>query len=209
MRKLTWVISIRAVLAAVGVSIGAIAVCGVSSMGSALIAAEDLAKSAATVEEVAKVLDLRKLALPEEAISDDKGQLGELSYSVKGDLKSAFTYQQQQFTKSSWKELPGTQIYPTSCSGMFQKSGFVVSVMCFDAGGMSQVVLRNYGNLQLGKLPTVKGAKSVFANEASANFSVAMKPAEAVAATRKLLIDAGWEPFGSQSDPPDTTKPDF
>ena len=86
---------------------------------------------------------------------------------------------------------------------MFQKSGFAVSVMCFDAGGMAQVTINNLANLQLGKLPTVKGAKSVFANEASANFSVAMKPAEAAAATRKLLIDAGWEPFGSLSNPPD------
>lgn len=204
MRKLTWAISLRAALSAAGFSIGANAVCDLSIMRSALIAAEDSAKSAATVAEVAKVLDMRKLALPEGAISDDKGQLGELHYSVKGDLKSAFKYQQQQFTKSGWKELPGTQIYPTSCSGMFQKSGFAVSVMCFDAGGMSQVVLSNLGNLQLGKLPVVKGAKSVFANEASANFSVAMKPAEAVAATRKLLIDAGWEPFGSQGNPPDT-----
>ena len=203
MRKLTWANSMRAVLLAAGVSVGASAVCGLSIMGSALIAAEDLAKSAATVEEVAKVLDMRTLALPEGAVSDGVRQLGALNYSVKGDLKSAFKYQQQQFTKSGWKELPGTQIAATSCSGMFQKSGFAVSVMCFDAGGMAQVTINNLANLQLGKLPTVKGAKSVFANEASANFSVAMKPAEAAAATRKLLIDAGWEPFGSLSNPPD------
>ena len=108
MRKLTWANSMRAVLLAAGVSVGASAVCGLSIMGSALIAAEDLAKSAATVEEVAKVLDMRTLALPEGAVSDGVRQLGALNYSVKGDLKSAFKYQQQQFTKSGWKELPGT-----------------------------------------------------------------------------------------------------
>ena len=193
----------RAALLAAGVSVGATGLCELPIMGPVLFAAEDLAKSAATVEEVAKVLDLRTQALPEGATFGGARQLGALNYSVKGDLKSAFKYQQQQLTKAGWKELPGTQIVATSCSGMFQKSGFVVSVMCFDAGGMSQVVLSNFGNLQLSKVPVVKGAKSVFANEASANFSVAMKPAEAAAATRKLLIDAGWEPFGSLSNPPD------
>ena len=204
MKRITWTTCLKTCVVAASVTV--LTPCGAVWLGSsqAAIAAEDTAKSAATVEEVAKVFDARTLAMPEGAVSGDERQMGELNYAVKGDLKSAFKYQQQQLTKAGWKELPGTQIVATSCSAMFQKSGFVVSVMCFDAGRQSQVVLNNLGNLQLGKLPVVKGAKSVFASEASANFSVPMMPAEAAAATRKLLIDAGWESFGSQNNPPDT-----
>ena len=167
------------------------------------IAAEDQAKSTPTVDEIAKILDLRTLPLPQGATTNAQRQLGALNYQVNGDVKSAFTYQQQQLTKAGWKELPGSQIDAAYCSGMFSKSGFTVSVSSFDAGGMSQVSLINFGNLQLAKLPVVKGAKAVFANEASANFSVAMRPVDAAATTRKLLTDAGWEPFGSISNPPD------
>lgn len=171
-------------------------------------AAEDLAKSAATVEEVTKVLDLRTLPLPEGASMDSPRQLGMLNYEVKGDLKSAFAYQQQQLAKLGWKELAGTQTEATYCTGLFQKSGFVVSVTSYEGGGpekkgMSRVSLTNHGNVRLAKLPVVKGAKTLFANESTAAYSVAMKPAEAVEATRKLFLDAGWEPFGSQAVPPD------
>ncbi|MFM9961676.1 MAG: hypothetical protein ACKV2Q_10670 [Planctomycetaceae bacterium] len=200
---------LRIGMAAIGVLMASGGDAEMLSAPNVIIAAETPVTVAATVDEIAKVFDLRTLSLPEGATADRERQLGMLNYDVKGALKSAFVYQQQQLTKSGWKELPGTQIAETYCTGMFQKSGFVVVVTTYDPGtpdkkGLSQVSLKHLGNVRLAKLPVVKGAKTVFANEATASYSVTMKPPAAAEATRKLLLEAGWEPFGSHLNPPDS-----
>ncbi|GEM_PF-5799538 len=50
-----------------------------------VVAAQDLAKKAATAEEVAKALDLRTLPLPAGATVDGERSLGMLNYMVGGD----------------------------------------------------------------------------------------------------------------------------
>lgn len=170
--------------------------------------AADTAKSAATVEDAVKVLDLRTLELPRDAIPPELRQVGSLNYETKGDPKATFKFHQQQFAKLGWKELAGTMTEATYATGMFQKSGFVVSITTSDAGrpdkpGFSRVSLTNFGNVLPGSLPVVKGAKSQFASEATAMYLTDAKPADAVEATRKLLLDAGWEPYGSFGKLPD------
>jgi hypothetical protein len=114
---------------------------------------------------------------------------------------AAFQAQQAQFLKLGWKELPGTMTEAAFGSGMFHKSNFTVSVTTSEAGrpdkaGVSQVYITNFGNVHPGKLPIVKNAKSLFASEATAMYVTELPPAEAVDATRKLLLEAGWEPYG-------------
>jgi hypothetical protein len=90
-------------------------------------------------------------------------------------------------------------------SAQFQKSNYVVSVTTSESGkpGFSRVSITNFGNIRPGKLPVVKGAKSLFTNEATAMYVTDAKVADAAEATRKLLLDAGWEPFGANSNPPE------
>ncbi len=174
----------------------------------AVFAAEDLVKDAATVEEVAKVIDLRTLPLPEGAVVSDNRQLGTLTYETSADLKKSFEFQQKQLTKLGWKELPGSRTEPTYCTGTFQKSNFVVTLMSYDGSmpdkpKMSRVFITNVGNVRLNKMPALKGAKSLYSTEAAAGYVTDLKTDEAATATRKLLLEAGWEPFGSHKNPPD------
>lgn len=209
MRRLTWTKSLRATLLVAGVSLGASAAIDPSILRTTVVAAEDSAKEAATIEEAAKVLDLRTLPLPEGAVVTMGRHLGTVSYEVPADFKKAFQFQQQQLAKLGWKELPGSVNQATYSSATFQKSGFVVSVMCYpksdpDKKGMTDVFIYNYGNVPMSKIPAVKGAKAQTVTAAIASYTTTLKAAEAVAATRKLLVDSGWEPYGATNLPPDS-----
>ena len=167
-----------------------------------LYAADDSAREAATVAAAIKVIDLRSFALPAGAVVEGVRQSGMVNYSIKADPKKAFQTQQQQFLKLGWKELPGTMAEPAYGVGLFQKSNFVVSVTTSDAGmpdqpGMSRVSIINFGNIRPGKLPVVPGAKSLFANDANALYVTDLKLTAAIETMRKLLLAAGWEPYGS------------
>ncbi|MBC7815945.1 MAG: hypothetical protein IAG10_03495, partial [Planctomycetaceae bacterium] len=198
MQPTTWRTNVGTCLAACGLSV----LTGFESefldRHSRLFAAEDSAKVAATVEETIKVLDLRTFTLPEGAVVESSRTVGEVSYETKADPKKAFQIQQQQFVKLGWKELPGSMAEAEYGTGQFQKSNYVVSVSTTNSGkpGVSRVSIFNMGNVRASKLPVVKGAKSLFANETSAMYSTDMKLADAIETTRKLLIDAGWEPYG-------------
>lgn len=207
MRRLTWRNLLQTALLATGVSIGLGAIAGQPLLRSTVIAAEELA--AATVEEAAKVLDLRTLPLAEGAKIWSGQHLGLVSYEVAGDSKTAFQFHQKQFTKFGWKELPGTTSQAEYISATFQKNGFMVSIASYAGSDPNKpnsatVTLSNLGNVALSKLPAVKGAKQVFASDVAATYSTTLKPADAATATRKLLTDAGWEPYGANSNPPDS-----
>lgn len=209
MRRLPWTKTLRTTLLVAGFSLATSAVLGSSMLQSTLVAAEDSAKEAATVEDAAKVLDLSTLPLAEGAKVPFGRHLGLVTYEVDGDLKSAFQFHQKQLTKLGWKELPGTTSQAEYISAAFQKSGFIVSVGSYAGSDPTKpksatVSLSNLGNVRLSKLPAVKGAKQVFANDVTATYSTTLKPADAATATRKLLMDAGWEPYGTASNPPDS-----
>jgi hypothetical protein len=176
--------------------------------------AADTASNAATVEDAVKVLDLRNLTLPPGAVPSAARSVGSLDYEIEANPKQAFQTQQQQFLKLGWKELPGSMAEATYGSGMFQKLDFVVSVTTSEAGKpgappRSRVSLMNFGNVRLTTLPVVKGAKSLFVSEATAMYVCDPAPADTAKATRALLIDAGWEPYGSLDNPPDSVMMTF
>jgi hypothetical protein len=176
--------------------------------------AADPASHAATVEEAVKVLDLRNFRLPAGAVPSAVRSVGSLDYEIEANPKQAFQTQQQQFLKLGWKELPGSMAEATYGSGMFQKSNFVVSVTTSEAGKpgappQSRVSLINFGNVRLTTLPVVKGAKSLFVSEATAMYVCEPAPADTAKATRALLIDAGWEPYGSLGNSPDSVMMTF
>lgn len=205
MQRTTWSTNVGACLAACGLSLLTGFESEALSRHNRLFAAEDSAKVAATVEEAIKVLDLRTFTLPEGAVVESGRTVGLVSYETKADPKKSFQVQQQQFVKLGWKELPGSMAEAAYGSGLFQKSNFVVSVTTSASGKpeLSRVSIINFGNIRPGKLPVVKGAKSLFTNEATAMYVTDAKVADATEATRKLLLDAGWEPFGANSNPPE------
>ena len=198
METTNWQRHWRSCLTAIGLT--AIAILGVGGLNSPgeRLAADDTVKQAASVADAVKVLDLRTMPLPEEASEPEMRQVGSVSYESCADPKTAFRIQQQQFVKLGWKELPGSMSEATYGSGLFMKSDFVVSVTTSDGGRSgTQVSITNFGNVRLSKLPVIKGAKSLFANDATTMYVSEAKQADVVQATRKLLLGAGWEPYGS------------
>jgi ribosomal 50S subunit-recycling heat shock protein len=208
MKRINWTTSLREWVAMAGMSV--FVATGAAGLLSpiAVIAAEDTAKGAATVEEAPKAIDLRTLTLPEGATVGYGRLLGSVNYDTSADMKKAFQIQQQQLTKLGWKELPGAMNQPEYSMAYFQKNGFVLSLMSYASSNPdkpgSQVHLNNLGNVPLNKLPTVKGAKPLTVNEAVAGYTTTLKPADAAEATRKLLVESGWEPYGTASNPPDS-----
>jgi hypothetical protein len=158
-------------------------------------------ESAATVDSAAHVLDLRTLEMPEKASDATARQVGELTYDVPINPKSAFEFHRRQLTGAGWSERPGTQLDASYASGMFAKAGFTISVSTFlnssegDAS-VSHVSLINHGNIAPAAVPIFEGTTSIFANEATSISTSDLTVANAADAMHKLLTGKGWQPYG-------------
>jgi Tol biopolymer transport system component len=157
---------------------------------------------AATPEAAAKVLDLRTIPLMEGAKVGSFRTLGMLMYEAKGTPKVAFNFQRVVLTKLGFKEQPGGYSDEKNVSGHFVKEGYHVAVSSSETGdpqkaGWSSVTLVNDGNIALEKLPVPPGVKPFYPQAYRAAYTIATKPAETTAACRKLLLAAGWEPYGN------------
>ncbi len=208
MEHITWRKSLQACGAVLSFSVMTGLGSDMVGQRAVVVAAEDLVKDAATVEELAKIIDLKTLPIPDGSVVTGERHLGSLNYEISGDLKPALEFQRKQLVTLGWKELPGSMAESAYCSASFQKSNFTVTVMSY-AGSTpdkksSQVFINSLGNVNLSKLPIVKGAKSTHSTVAAVGYTTELKPIEASDATRKLLLDSGWEPYGSQSVPPDS-----
>jgi hypothetical protein len=156
----------------------------------------------ATVAEAAKVLDLGKFPRPTGVEIPQFGRLAEASYEAKGDVKSLYDFQKQALVKLKWQELPGGYTSDQSANGTFSREGYRLSVMVFSTGqpGMANVSLMNHGNVDLSKLPLPPNVKPFYAGPANAMFLTEAKKDETAAALRKLLVERGWQPYGTAGD---------
>ena len=174
---------------------------GSSLFGNSLFAQEAITSKAATVEAAAKVIDLRTLGTPEGAELHGEQHVGAMSYGTSADPTAAYMFQKQQLTKLGWKELAGAMTEAAYASGMFSKDGYSLSVSTSASGQPEKeratfVYIMNFGNVSLKSLPVIKGATSTFVSEATAVYSVDLQVQDAAEKTRKLLLDAGWQPYG-------------
>ena len=164
--------------------------------------ASEKTSEAATVEGAARVLDLRTFPRMEGAKLSNLATLGLLMYEAQGLPKIAFEFQRQQLVKLGFKEMPGGYSDAAACTGKFTKEGFHIAVSSSESfgdpkkTGWSQVSLVNSGNLAVEKLPVPPGVKPFFPQAYRAAYTTEAKVAETAAACRKLLLAAGWEPYG-------------
>ena len=156
----------------------------------------------ATVEFASKILDLRTFPRIGDAKPGGLFSLGELMYEAKSTPKEAFEIQRAELTKRGFKEMPGGYSDANNASGHFTKDNFVVAVSTSpafgdgDKAGKVNVTLVNRGNVDLNKLPVPPGVKPFYPNPDEASYTTTAKVQEVAAACRKLLLDAGWEPYG-------------
>lgn len=157
--------------------------------------------SPATVEAATKVLDLRTFPLLEGAKVGGQRTLGMLMYEAKATPKAAVEFQRKELLKRGFKELPGGYSGEGTETADFTKEGFRVRTSASATGdpakaGWSSVSVVNDGNVALDKLPTPPGVKPFPFGSATAAYTTDAKVAETAAACRKLLIAAGWVPYG-------------
>lgn len=158
------------------------------------------AQEAATVEAAAKVVDLSTFPLMPGGVANGPRRLAGLNYSAPGDARGAFAFQKAALEKAGWSELPGRYLSDETCSGVFGKDGFKVSVATIPAGGKVDVSILNLGDVDPGKLPVPPDAKPLYAFPTAAAFLAEKAPEETADALEALLTAGGWEPYGRAGD---------
>lgn len=187
------------------------------SLASAQSSPKTAAKQPATPDEAARVLDLRTFPLMEGATVSSDRTLGLLMYEAKGTSKAVVEFQRQQLVKRGFKELPGAYSDATSGATHFTKDGFLVSVSASDMSGdpakagWSRVALVNDGNVDLKTLPVPAGVTPFHPDSYRAAYTTKTGVAETAAACEKLLLAAGWEPYGGPglNEKADSSMQDF
>lgn len=165
-------------------------------------AIDDDIRQPATVAEAAKAIDLSAFPLMPGTKNDGLCVVASLGYEATGDIKAVFEFQRCALLDLKWKELSDPQIYDESASGQYGKDGYHISVSVFGRGeaGKVSVRLQNHSNVNLSKLPVPPGTKFQYAFPGVALFETAAGVDETATAVKQLLLDQGWQVYGSAGD---------
>jgi hypothetical protein len=158
----------------------------------------DAIKTPATVEQATQILDLSTTPLMDGAKPPGSRQMAHLFYAATGDVKKGFEFHRKALVAQGWKELPKTSVTEQSASGMFSRSGFVVSLSVSPTGesGGLMVMLQNLGNVKPGQLPVPPGTKPVYVGDPTAMYSTEAAVPATGDACRNLFLAQGWVPYG-------------
>jgi hypothetical protein len=156
------------------------------------------------VEEAAAAMDLSTLPLAPGAEDLKMRRVDWLEYQVflgRGNLQAVFDFQRKTLTDRGCQEI-AEPTHGISTDTFFRKDGFFISVTVFSADEPGRVLVRlkNHGNVNLAKLPVPKGAERRDSYPTITTFVCDAPQAETTAEVRKLLLDAGWQPYGKRGD---------
>ncbi len=171
------------------------------------VSVDETPREPATVAEATRLLDLRTLPLLEGAeVPGGRTRVGSLGYHVKAELQEAFAFHFGQLKESGWRELPDSRLDGQNPLAFLTQKGFVVTLSAIeitwqpDKKGFVMVSINNHGNVLSRTLPVPEGVEIQHVNDINATY-VTTAPAKR---TRKqcdrLLLDLGWEPYGSARD---------
>lgn len=163
---------------------------------------DDAAATPATLAEAIKVLDLREFPLLSGAEEPAQQTVAVLSYQSPGTVKAAAEFLVKHLSERGWRRLPSGQESAEYASDSFMRDGFHLSTSVMSPGtpGKILVTMRNHGNVNLRKLPVPSDAKLVYSFPAITSFMTSTPLAETTAAVRILLLDQGWQLYGSAGD---------
>ncbi len=168
-------------------------------------AGEKAAGRPATVADAVKVLDLTKFPLLKGAKEPSSRDVARLSYLATSDCKTAFEFQRKGLVGLKWTELPGTMVTDQYATGMFARDGFIASVSTTPYSdpkepGLANVQVMLHGNVDLAKLPVPADLKPTYGGPQLAMYSTDSPVAQTAEACSKLLVAAGWQPYGKAGD---------
>lgn len=157
----------------------------------------------ATVAEAIKVIDLRTFVPADAKLQGGQPRIGMVMYVDKQKTKAAFDGVRTKLVDAGWTELPGGYQSDDNASGVFSKDGYKVGLSVYtdptagaSSGDAANVTLINYGNVDTATLPVPEGATKFYAASGSSSYLTEAKLADTVEACRKLLVAAGWVPYG-------------
>lgn len=161
----------------------------------------------ATPEAAAKVLDLRTWDVPKDVLNVSMKSLGNLMYETTGKPKPVFEQVRGVLTKSGWKELPGGYYSDDTNTCTLAKQGYHLSLTTSTGytkpGESVNVTIINQGNVVPKSLPVPKTFTSLGYPGLDVSYKTAAEPQAAVQEVGKLLVAAGWTPYGSASQVPE------
>jgi hypothetical protein len=160
-------------------------------------------KDPATVEQAASELDLTQLPVLGGTAENPSRTVATLSYQLqKGDVKSVFESYRNELTKQGWKETSrDTSVTPQAATTSFRKDGFVVSLSVYSASPPNITVsITDHGNVRFDALPRPAEAKPIYVGDVSGMYVTERPVAETSATVRKLLLERGWQPYGTAAD---------
>lgn len=173
---------------------------------SAKPAADEPARTPATVAEAIKVLDLRKLPLVAGSEEPGRRTVAQLSYAAKGkSCVDTFEFHKKQLVEQGWKLAPNSYVTPESASGVFTRDGFAVSLSAFPGssgkdGDTVSVLLSNHGNVNFKQLPLPTGTTETYSDSLQAMYQTNASVADTAKEVTKLLTEQGWQPYGTAGD---------
>ncbi len=152
----------------------------------------------ATVDEAAQTIDLSTFPLLPNVLETHARSVSRLKYVTDlktFDVKSEYEFQLRNLLKRQWQELPNGE-------GQFTRSGFrlAVDVQPHDERGKAIVTLENLGNVNLSKLPVPSGAILTQNSHYVVSYETTANVKETRDLVRTLLIDQGWQPYGTRGD---------
>jgi hypothetical protein len=156
----------------------------------------------ASVDEAAKVLDLRTIGLFDGAEEPANRTIANLFYQAQTSVEKGFRFHEDALKKAGWKAAADAYVSEQMASGTYEREGYKLSlsVMPGSDTGMVTITLNNHGNVDPSKLPVPDNSKPFYATPVSLAYLTTASVEAAAAALKEKLTQAGWEPYGDAGD---------
>jgi hypothetical protein len=165
---------------------------------------------AATVRQLAQLLDLRQVALPEGTEAPGQADVGQLLYQTPAEVTAVVDFYRPLLTEQGWQEQSDQSYVDTATATLyFTKEGYALSLTASQSGdGSTMVTLMHHGNIDLRTLPQMADAEEGFAAPNTLIYFSPSGVAEVAGFTRQELTAQGWHeytrPNTSSADNADT-----
>lgn len=152
---------------------------------------------AATVRQLAQLLDLRQMALPEGTEAPGQADVGQLLYQTPAEVTAVVDFYRPLLTEQGWQEQSDQSYVDTATATLyFTKEGYALSLTASQSGdGSTMVSLMHHGNIDLRALPQMADAEDGFAAPNTLIYTSPSSVAEVVEFTRQELAAQGWHEY--------------
>ena len=151
---------------------------------------------AATVAQAVALLNLRTLAMPDNATAMGQLEAGSVNLQVAQGVADVADFYRSLLSDQGWQEAEGGYVDDTTAALYFTQDGFAVSLSAGDMGdGNSTVSLLHHGNINPSTLPQTTDAETGFAAPNMLMYFSPTSVADVARFVRTELADRGWHEY--------------